>query len=422
MVKKRRLLFYIRRCVPLGRKKAVRGVLAQERFNAIILREKARADRNQHPFSLLLFNTAIPETNSIGVQYLADVLAKRIRLTDEVGWFDNKCIGVLLPDTPSAGAKSLADDICKAITTKTSPPEYTVHTYPSTWFNNGNGHLAQLHFADSYLEHKITTSRALSVPTKDADGGKDMFGTHLTSTDTTLSCVALPQATERYLLYPLPAWKRAMDVIFALLGLVVLSPILLLVAIIVKTVSPGPVFFKQQRIGHWGKPFKMWKFRTMHSNADTYNHKNHVSQLINGEGSDKPMTKLDDDPRIIKFGKILRETCIDELPQLINVLMGEMSLVGPRPPLSYEVEKYSQWNYARFDAVPGITGLWQVSGKNRLTFFEMMRLDIQYLRKMSLWLDIIILLKTPLAIVSQIKDSLALQRKHTLVRQVMENA
>ena len=216
-----------------------------------------------------------------------------------------------------------------------------------------------------------------------------------------------------------------MDVVCALFGLVVLSPILLLGAVVIKTVSPGPVFFKQRRVGYRGKTFLMLKFRTMHSDTDISTHKNHVKQLINGANnghSNRPMTKLDNHPKIILFGRILRNMCIDELPQLINVLRGEMSLVGPRPPLPYEVEEYLQWHYARFDAVPGMTGLWQVSGKNQLTFLEMMQLDIQYSRRMSLWLDIVILLKTPLTILSQIKDSFAFQKRRPLVGEIVENA
>jgi len=149
----------------------------------------------------------------------------------------------------------------------------------------------------------------------------------------------------------------------------------------------------------------------MDVDTDISVHKQHVAALIKSVKSDNPglknpMVKLDSNPQIIPLGKCIRKMCLDEIPQLINVLRGEMSLVGPRPPLSYEVEEYPQWCYGRFNTVPGMTGLWQVSGKNRLTFDEMARLDIQYSRKESLWLDIKIILKTPSAIISQIKDSL----------------
>ena len=172
-----------------------------------------------------------------------------------------------------------------------------------------------------------------------------------------------------------------------------------------------PVLFEQERIQCLGKMFRMLKFRTMKVNTDISVHKQHLAALIKSANNDnpelkKPMVKLDSDPRIIPLGKYLRKMCLDEIPQLINVLKGEMSLVGPRPPLAYEVEEYPQWYYGRFNTIPGMTGLWQVSGKNRLTFDEMVRLDIQYARECSFWLDTKIILKTPLAIITQIKDSL----------------
>ena len=132
------------------------------------------------------------------------------------------------------------------------------------------------------------------------------------------------------------------------------------------------------------------------------------------------MAKLDDDPQIIPFGRILRKTCIDELPQLINVLRGEMSLVGPRPVISYEADAYAQWHFRRFDVLPGMTGLWQVSGKNRLSFPKMMRLDIQYSRRKSLWFDMLIILKTPFAIASQVRSCFGIQKKQELIEDVVE--
>jgi lipopolysaccharide/colanic/teichoic acid biosynthesis glycosyltransferase len=163
----------------------------------------------------------------------------------------------------------------------------------------------------------------------------------------------------------------------------------------------------------------------MEVDADTSVHQEYLAKLINDAAcnngkSSKPMTKLDDDMQIIPFGRILRQTYFDELPQLLNVLRGEMSLVGPRPPIPYEVEEYLSWHKERIDVVPGMTGLWQVSGKNRLTFNEMVRLDVQYWRTKSVWLDIKILLKTPLAIISQMKDGL--QNEQPQMKGVIENA
>ncbi|HXK95371.1 MAG TPA: sugar transferase, partial [bacterium] len=204
------------------------------------------------------------------------------------------------------------------------------------------------------------------------------------------------------LVQPLSPGKRLLDIVGASVGLIVLSPLFLLIALFIKTVSPGPVFFKQQRIGAGGKPFLFWKFRTMRVNADTHVHQKYLAELIKSSessgGPGKPMNKLENDPRVIPLGKYLRKSCLDELPQLINVLRGEMSLVGPRPPIPYEVQEYAMWHKERLDIVPGMTGLWQVSGKNRLSFTEMLRLDIRYMNKANVWTDLKILFKTPAAI------------------------
>jgi lipopolysaccharide/colanic/teichoic acid biosynthesis glycosyltransferase len=221
------------------------------------------------------------------------------------------------------------------------------------------------------------------------------------------------EGLEQFFARRLSAWKRGIDIIGALAGLVVFSPFFLLIAVVIKVVSPGPVFFKQARVGRGGRQFICWKFRTMQVRADPSVHQQHVMSLIRSgtnDGAGKPMVKLDSgrDPRLIPLGNILRQSCLDELPQLINVLRGEMSLVGPRPCLPYEAQEYLLWQTTRFDVAPGMTGLWQVSGKNRTTFTEMIRLDILYAKQQSLWLDISILLKTVPVIIAQI---IALCRK-----------
>jgi len=191
---------------------------------------------------------------------------------------------------------------------------------------------------------------------------------------------------------PVPTWKRALDLVGATLGLMILSPLFLVVGLYIKLVSPGPVFFTQKRVGLARREFTFLKFRTMHHNNPVVEHSHHLKDLIN---FDKPMTKLDGtDRRIIKGGRILRKLAVDELPQVINVIRGDMSLVGPRPCIPYEAEEYLQWHAGRFSVLPGMTGLWQVSGKNKLTFQQMIRLDIEYQRRMSLWFDLWIILKT----------------------------
>jgi lipopolysaccharide/colanic/teichoic acid biosynthesis glycosyltransferase len=175
------------------------------------------------------------------------------------------------------------------------------------------------------------------------------------------------------------------------------------IALVVLCGSRGPVFFRQQRVGWRGRRFTCYKFRTMRANAETTSHQGHTTDLIK---TDAPMVKLDAhrDPRLIPFGAALRATGFDELPQLFNVLRGEMSIVGPRPCMAYEYELYAPWQRRRFDAVPGLTGLWQVSGKNRTTFSQMVRLDIEYSERASLWLDLKIILMTLPALLRQCLD------------------
>ncbi len=207
-----------------------------------------------------------------------------------------------------------------------------------------------------------------------------------------------------------PTWKRLIDIVGASLLLLLSLPLLLVVAVYIKLVSSGPAIFKQERIGLGGKSFILWKFRTMSVGADTQEHKEHVRSLIqackdNGPHH-VPMQKLDHAPYIIPLGNLLRKMCIDELPQLVNVLKGDMSLVGPRPALRYEVEEYLPWHMGRLDTLPGMTGLWQVSGKNKLSFRQMISLDIRYARSRTFLLDAKILFDTLPAILAQVRDNL----------------
>jgi lipopolysaccharide/colanic/teichoic acid biosynthesis glycosyltransferase len=203
----------------------------------------------------------------------------------------------------------------------------------------------------------------------------------------------------------IPRWKRTLDLVLILLALPVVLPLAVFIAVLIRVVSPGPILFKQQRLGLKGCRFMCIKFRTMVVAADTSGHRSHLDDLM---ASNVPMVKLDlrGDSRIIPFGCWLRSMGLDELPQLINVLAGEMSLVGPRPCLPYECDKYLPWHWQRFDTLPGLTGLWQVSGKNKTTFSEMMRLDVDYAHRKTLWLDLLIIIKTPLVIQSQLRELL----------------
>jgi exopolysaccharide biosynthesis polyprenyl glycosylphosphotransferase len=199
--------------------------------------------------------------------------------------------------------------------------------------------------------------------------------------------------------------KRAIDIIVSLCALVLLFPLLIIVAVVIRLTSKGPILFKQQRVGQYGVRFTFLKFRSMYFQSDAKIHRDYVRQLISGNEdhqrpeSDGGVYKIKDDPRVTPVGRFLRKTSLDELPQFFNVLKGEMSLVGPRPPIPYEVEAYEIWHRRRFlEAKPGITGLWQVEGRSKVKFDEMVRLDLKYAKTWSPWLDIKILLRTPTAV------------------------
>src|SRR5438874_336413 len=203
---------------------------------------------------------------------------------------------------------------------------------------------------------------------------------------------------------PLPAWKRGFDLVLIALTAPLWLPVMTLIAIWVGITSPGPIFYRQPRIGFRGRRFMIVKFRTMKVNADTTTHERYLEHLM---VADCPMIKLDEqgDPRLIAGGKILRAMGLDELPQIFNVLTGEMSLIGPRPCTVREFERFSPPHRERVNAYPGLTGWWQVNGKNQTTFSEMIEMDIFYSRNISLWLDLRILVRTFPAIANQVRDS-----------------
>ena len=207
-----------------------------------------------------------------------------------------------------------------------------------------------------------------------------------------------------------PRWKRAIDIACCLAALPLLVICAAVMTIIMSLFSRGPLLFRQERVGFKGRRFRIYKFRTMHVCAETASHQSHFAQLVR---SNAPMQKMDarGDSRMIPGGWIIRACGLDELPQIINVWRGEMSVVGPRPCIPYEYEQYSSAQRARFNAVPGLTGLWQVSGKNRTTFDEMIRLDVEYAATKSFWLDLQIIIRTPLALFVQFIDTRRSRRR-----------
>ena len=357
-------------------RRAARGALSSEEFHRVLAQERARADRTEHQFSVVLLHG--DGLQSAGpAEDLINKIANRIRIIDEIGWFDEWRIGLILPYTSSTGARKLVDRICK--TSITSLPVFTIYTYPGPW-----------------LPEEPTASGSGS----DADRG-------VKNSSAPRVCTEPP---EMLFQRRLPTWKRAMDIVLAGAALVILSPLWAAAAMTIMLVSPGSPLLRQKRVGCQGRSFTIWKFRTMRIGVDTDVHRQHLKTLMT---DDVPLTKLDTkgDPRIIPLGNFIRACCLDELPQLINVLRGDMSLIGPRPSLAFEVSQYRPWQRMRSDTLPGMTGLWQVSGKNKTTFREMMRLDVAYVRGLSLGLDVRIFLRTFPTVVSEFMNALTRRRE-----------
>jgi lipopolysaccharide/colanic/teichoic acid biosynthesis glycosyltransferase len=341
-----------------------------EVFRSVLVRERKRSDRSNQPFIVLLLR----QTTTAGAEAKAgwdgaiDALMSAKCETDVLGWFERgTTIGLVVPDI-NAPTAIVASEL-----------ENRVRTELGTRLGRAvSGFALQLHAHDP---QKATDERVAPVES--------------------LLEKAAPRGPRAELQ---GRFKRALDIAGSLALLTVLCPVFLVIAVLVKLKSPGPVFFRQKRIGEKAQPFTMLKFRSMHVNADNAIHQQYVNWFITASDQEKKSAagvfKLTNDPRITPIGNFLRKTSLDELPQLWNVLRGDMSLVGPRPPLEYEVQKYAPWHCRRvLEAKPGITGLWQVTGRSRTTFDEMVRLDLRYARKVSVWTDIKILLATPRAVI-----------------------
>jgi lipopolysaccharide/colanic/teichoic acid biosynthesis glycosyltransferase len=341
-------------------------VLGERLFKDAFVRERKRADRFDTPLAVLLVDRG--DSFSEGGSWVAILRAVAAvkRGVDAVGWFEqDSVLGLLLPEASEKRALKVMYRLRREIAKR---------------------------LGDSALA-------ALSVRLYAHGVESGPGGTTLPPVDLLLDAF-VPQRSQP----GRDAAKRGLDILGSLGLLTLFAPVLLAVFAAVKWTSPGPAMFRQVRVGRRGKPFTMLKFRTMHVNAGHGIHQDYVTQFIKSSGH-QPRTgnevfKLTNDPRITPPGRVIRKTSLDELPQFWNVLRGDMSLVGPRPPLPFEVERYQPWHRRRvLDAKPGVTGPWQVNGRSRTTFDEMVRLDLRYARTHSLWTDIKILAATPRAMV-----------------------
>jgi lipopolysaccharide/colanic/teichoic acid biosynthesis glycosyltransferase len=324
--------------------RALEDLLPPQQLRKVLARERARADRTGDRFAVVTFAHKGNEPPADFWERLVRLLERRLRCTDEVGWLEDGQLCVVLAGSGAEGARKVVGDITTAL--GEVPTLYcTICVYP----------------ADSAPQGHETNGRAA----------------HETA------------SIEPLFVQGLPLWKRALDVVGAAVGLVLLAPLFAVVAILIKLTSPGPVFFGQMRSGRGGKPFKMWKFRSMVANAEA-----RKKELMALNDQDGAAFKIRNDPRVTRLGRFLRKSSIDELPQLWNVLRGEMSLVGPRPLPCSETANCASWQRQRLDVTPGLTCIWQVHGRSRVSFADWVRMDVRYIRSRSLWQDIKLLVLT----------------------------
>jgi lipopolysaccharide/colanic/teichoic acid biosynthesis glycosyltransferase len=353
-----------------------------ERMRAILHRERQRADRGKSSFALLAL-TFPARCDEEQAAALGRVLRDRIRVTDDAGWIAARRLGVILPETPVEGAWKLAADLRELLPAGLARPECDVYAYPSS--------PADGEPVDDRHEHSHN-GRALVANGKAATNGKHEANGNGKHAPAKERREARPM--HAFFVQPLPMWKRAIDVALAGSALILGAPLFAAVAAAIKLTSRGPVFFAQQRDGLGGRRFDIYKFRTMLVGADGMK-----AQLRAQSEQDGPAFKLKNDPRVTRLGRLLRRTCIDELPQLWNVLKGDMSIVGPRPMCSKEAAHCAQWQRKRLDVTPGLTCIWQVYGGTKVPFVEWMRMDLRYVRARSLWKDLRLMAMTVPAVI-----------------------
>lgn len=355
------------------------GIYVERYFRELLCLERKRAERSKKPFLLMLVYADGASANGDRSDALNKICQVALTCTREIdikGWYhDHEVVGVIFTEIGEAGADAAQQGIYEKI-------QANMHKY----------------FEPDQLSKVRFAFHVFPEPNDNESKCKN---------DLTL----YPELTETDLVKSFYGYvKRGIDVVLSLLAILLLSPAFLVIALAVKLTSEGPVFFRQTRVGQYGKHFTFLKFRSMYINNDPKVHQEYIKKFIkekaaygpNGAGGDnKGVYKVTNDPRVTPVGAFIRKTSLDEIPQFLNVLKGNMSLVGPRPPIPYELESYDPWHRRRImELKPGITGLWQISGRSSTTFDDMVRLDLRYTREWSLWLDLAILLKTPWVVVS----------------------
>ena len=359
------------------------GYYVEDYFHEMLSLERKRTQRSKKPFMLLLINIH----NLLGdlekseiLKKLSSVLSTSPRETDIKGWYKYEdVIGVIFTEINGTGQeiikKKIKDELFYELGSELIDKiDVTYHVYPEE-------------------EEKGNPDRS-------------EFNLNLYSDLTRKNPSSIKQNLSKISLF----LKRAIDIVGSIFGIILFSPIFILVSVLIKLTSPGPVLFRQVRMGRCGAKFSFLKFRTMYINSADASHQKYIEEFIlnqkscsrdKSNGGNETVYKMSNDNRITALGKFLRKTSMDELPQFFNVLRGEMSLVGPRPPIPYELEHYDIWHRRRvLEVQPGITGFWQTHGRSSTTFDEMVRMDIKYIKEWSLLLDIKLLLLTPWVVVT----------------------
>jgi lipopolysaccharide/colanic/teichoic acid biosynthesis glycosyltransferase len=354
-----RVIVALQKLVRLSPNNLLEGLHPPDQLRRILERERARANRTGEHLSLVTFAPRRPEADHTTPVLVAKVLRGRLRSTDEVGWLDDGQIAVVLPTTPAAGAWKVADDVCLEFPKHVPSPVCTVYSYPLDWPPDEKAPAPMPAEAQD-----LPVQRTLSL--------------------------------ELLFLQSLPLWKRLLDVTGAAACLLLFLPVFVAIAAAIKWSSPGPVVFRQRRSGRGGLPFAMYKFRTMVADAEA-----RKADVLGLNEQDGPAFKIREDPRVTPVGRFLRRTSLDELPQLWNVLFGDMSLVGPRPLPCEETEACESWHRQRLDVTPGLTCIWQVKGRAQVSFADWVRMDLQYIRSRSPWQDLKLLLLTIPAVLLQ---------------------
>jgi len=367
----------------LATKKRLANVLSVTELEQAFHRERARVDRNEKVFALVVFTPAVRLPDA--TPNLSATLQDRLRASDTIGMRDAERVAVLLPETNSEGAWCYADDVLERVAADNLNFNCEVYCYPGDWSERQSDDQGVLGSGTdgAPVGPRSTNGVARAVRPDDGLARVRMSGPRPVGDLSPL------------FLQPLHPGKRLVDILVSATLLLLLSPLLIVTAILIKASSPGPVIFKQLRAGRGGKPFYFFKFRSMYLDAEERR-----AALQQSNEASGPVFKMRNDPRMTPIGRLLRRSSIDELPQLWNVLRGDMPLIGPRPPTMDEVPNYEPWQRNRLNAKGGLTCIWQVSGRSEIGFDEWVRMDLRYLATRSFWLDLKLLFKTVSAVLS----------------------